>query len=130
LDDDSSQLPEIIELFSDITLPIKVDRLMKVSCKHLELVHLLVSIVYWQVSDSWRQKAAASVVMTEPDTKESQVTEGSQQEKEEEGEGEEEGKEEGAVAVSPGEAEDANKAKRATCEVCGYTPTPWMHHYI
>ena len=36
LDDDSSQLHEVLELFSDITLPIKVDRLMKVS-EHLQL---------------------------------------------------------------------------------------------
>ena len=116
MDDDSSQLPEVIELFSDITLPIKVDRLMKVSHKGLEQVHLLVSLVYWQVSDSWRQKAAAA---SEPATKESQATEDSQQEKE--GEGEEAGKEEGAVAASPGETGDTNKAKRATCEVCVYT---------
>lgn len=116
LDDDSSQLPEIIELFSDITLPIKIDRLMKVSQKHLEWVYLLVSGVYWQVSDSWRQKAAAAAVMTEPGAKESQVAEGSQQEKEE-GEGEKVETEEGAVAASPGEIGDANKAKTATCEV-------------
>ena len=30
LDDDSSQLPEVLELFSDINVPVKVDRLMKV----------------------------------------------------------------------------------------------------
>lgn len=89
---------------------------MKVSHKGLEQVHLLVSLVYWQVSDSWRQKAAAA---SEPATKESQATEDSQQEKE--GEGEEAGKEEGAVAASPGETGDTNKAKRATCEVCVYT---------
>ena len=30
LDDDSSQLPEVMELFADITLPVKVNRLIKV----------------------------------------------------------------------------------------------------
>ena len=57
--------------------------------------------------------------MSEPGTKESQVIESSQQEKE--GEGEEAGKEDGAVAASPGETGDTNKAKRATCEVFVYT---------
>ena len=67
------------------------------------------------MSDSWRQKAAAAAVTTEPGAKESQVAEGSQQE--EEGEGEKVETEEGAVAASPGEIGDANKAKTATCEV-------------
>jgi len=30
LDDDSSHLSEVLELFSDITLPLKVDKLIKV----------------------------------------------------------------------------------------------------
>ena len=68
------------------------------------------------MSDSWRQKAVAATVTTEPGAKENQMAEGSQQE-EEEGEGEKAEKEDGAVAASPGETGDTNKAKTATCEV-------------
>lgn len=68
------------------------------------------------MSDSWRQKAVAAVT-SEPATKESQVTGGSQQEKEGEGEEAAAGEEEGAVAAPPGEGGDTDKAKRATCEV-------------
>ena len=38
LDDDSSQLPEVMELFSDINVPVKVDRLMKVEPLSIALV--------------------------------------------------------------------------------------------
>ena len=31
MDDDSGKLGEVVELFSDITLPLKVDKLVKVS---------------------------------------------------------------------------------------------------
>ena len=46
------------------------------------------------------------------------MAEGSQQE-EKAGEGEKAEKEDGAVAASPSETGDTNKAKTATCEVCG-----------
>ena len=84
------------------------------------------------MSDSWRQKAAAATVTTEPGAKESQMAEGSQQEEKEEGEkGEKAEKEDGAVAASPGETGDTNKVKTATCEVrtCMWY-TLWIHHNI
>ena len=81
------------------------------------------------MSDSWRQKAAATAVTTEPSAKESQMAEGSQQEEKEEGDGEKAEKEEGAVAASPGETGDTNKAKTATCEVHMWY-TLWIYHIL
>ena len=34
LDDDSSKLSEVLELFSNVTLPLKVEKLIKVSNKY------------------------------------------------------------------------------------------------
>ena len=125
MDDDSSPLPEVMELFSDIALPIKVDRLMKVGQRFWSNLilpaQLSCTLICWQVSDLWRQKAATA---SEGAAKDSQAAEeGNQQEKEGE-EGEETVKEGGAVAASSGgETEDPNRAKRATCEVCIHSTT-------
>lgn len=35
MDDDSGKLGEVVELFSDITFPLKVDKLVKVSLKYI-----------------------------------------------------------------------------------------------
>jgi hypothetical protein len=56
LEDDSSQLDEIKELFSDVTLPLKVDKLAKVELLLLVLRVECVGGTDLKVSSGWRQK--------------------------------------------------------------------------
>ncbi len=54
LDDDSSKLAEVLELFSNSRLPLKVDKLVKVS-SNANIVGVT-SHITSQVSNAWRDK--------------------------------------------------------------------------
>lgn len=49
MDDDSGKLAEVVELFSDITLPLKVDKLVKVSFLPMSRLVML-PLWYYRVS--------------------------------------------------------------------------------
>lgn len=91
LEDDSSQLDEVKELFSEVTLPLKVDKLLKVRAVFAVRGSLFHSdLILLEVSTGWREKVVGAS-----------------------GKGEDDG--EGREDSGEGAAED----KKSTSEVCG-----------